>query len=335
MLRSILVLCISILLLSCNSLHGPRSITSSSTVSAEFSRSWISSRPGYIYATHYFTSEQTDDPAWEAVRLSKMDQVLICRTGKKVVRRDVRWFPVTRKSGQRCSAIIYTVKCDIPTLVPEDTSERDRREALLGELDEVPSKGCGGKDRILGPDEPDYDMKQYLHAQALLADAGGCDFVDRQLDAEIVIFPQTRIGSSTTINRALAARFNEGYLSYLARDLPEYPERIIGSALLRVGKLSAIFPSGGKAPRSSANIELVQTVGLGRDGRPYCVQLTALQGGRVWRRTIERSGAEGYAGIGIFPRTAKPTDDISLQNDVRQLLETLGNSMGMPAETPE
>lgn len=320
-----------LLVSACGSHTAPQGGMPPPTDFLSFNRSWSSSAQGYIYVSSYFTEGQVDDRAWEKRRLDKMEQVRICRTGERILHRDVRWFPATQATGRKCAAIVYTMACDIPTLAKNDSLESDRQEALVGELDQMPEKGCGQLRSEADSAKPNSDISDYLAVRSLLVDQAVCDFRQPRLDGRMTIQPTTRIGSSTKVEKGLAARVTDDWaLERITIDLRDDPKDMIGGRLRTSGRLGAIFPPKGKVARIPTNIELTQAIGLGRDGRPYCVQLTARQGDQVWRRTIERSGREAYAGIGVFgdrpSYNAKPT----LRDDMRELVEALIANMGLP-----
>ncbi|RYE70522.1 MAG: hypothetical protein EOP17_00255 [Rhizobiaceae bacterium] len=318
------------LLTSCSGRSPTQIAVPPPTDDTTYGRSWTSSERGFLHVASYFTRGQIDDPAWEARRLKKMGQVEICKTGQSVMRRDVRWFPATRITGQECAAVIYTITCDIPTHATVDTLEEDRQEALHGELYEAPKKGCGHLRSGASSRAPNADIRDYLASQSLLVDRSICDFQHPQLDGKIIVLPRTRIGVSIKVEKALAMRMGgPEAVKGLTRDLREDPAGIMEVRLRATGKIGAIFPPDGRVPNDPAHIELSQSVGLGRDGRPYCVQLTARQGDQVWRRTIERSGTAGYAGIGIFRNRERNNEARSLRDEDRDLIEALVTAMGL------
>lgn len=301
------------------------------TDNTSFAMFWTSSKLGYIYRASYFTASQVADPAWEAKRLSKMDMVGICEGGHLVNRRDVRWFPATPESGQPCAAIIYTARCDMPTHAKIDSLELDRQESLLGEMPTAPEKDCGAKEWASTLDRPGYEMQRYLDAQAHLVDRPVCDWRKPELHGKLTIHPETRVGLSTVIDRALAARMDQHWqLPQLVSEFGRLPEGYVHAALNRAGRIGTIFPPSHTVPDNPAHIRITQAIGLGRDGRPYCVQITARQGHQIWRRTIERSGAEGYAGIGIFGEGERPRKvDHTPEMDERDLMSALTLAMGL------
>jgi hypothetical protein len=302
------------------------------TNSDGFTSSWESSKQGFIYSSSYFTAGQVDNPLWEARRLSELARVKICQTGQQIVHRDVRWVAATKVSGQRCAAVIYTIACDVPTHATIDTLDQDREEALTGEIQDAPSDGCGANDSGKARNYPDSDMQQYLDAQSLLVDKQVCDFRKPRLNGIIKSLPRTRIGVTTVVDKALSARLDGHWqLPRLVFDFAHNPEWIIGSALRKDGKLGAIFPTSREVTSSPANIRITQTIGVGSDGRPYCVQVTARQGAQVWRRTIERSGAEAYAGIGLVGRETAHKPSSTPSDDERTLIQSLAQSIGLPS----
>ena len=111
-------------------------------------RQWQNARSGYVFAISYFTAGELSDPRWEKKRLEMMKQAIFCKTGEKIVRRDVRWFPANPVSRKRCAAVIYMVECDVPTLVPTDNLS-EIRQSMLSDPFEFPiERNCGQKDRF-------------------------------------------------------------------------------------------------------------------------------------------------------------------------------------------
>ena len=110
-------------------------------------RSWENARSGYAFSISYFTAAELKDIRWERKRLEMMKQARFCKTGERIVSRDVRWFPPTPESRRRCAAVLYIVKCDVPTLVPTDDLDESRQSFLTGPPDEPIEKNCGEKDR--------------------------------------------------------------------------------------------------------------------------------------------------------------------------------------------
>ena len=111
-------------------------------------RQWQNARSGYAFVISYFTAGELRDSRWEAKRLEMMKQAIFCKTGERIVRRDVRWFPATSVSRKRCAAVIYTVECDVPTLVPTDNLSEIRQALLTDPFDEPIEQNCGQKDRF-------------------------------------------------------------------------------------------------------------------------------------------------------------------------------------------
>ncbi len=111
-------------------------------------REWQNARSGYVFAIYYFTAAELRDLRWEKKRLEMMKQAIFCKTGEKVGRRDVRWFPATPVSQKRCAAVIYTVECDLPTLVPTDNLGQICQSLLTDTFDQPIEKNCGEKDRF-------------------------------------------------------------------------------------------------------------------------------------------------------------------------------------------
>ena len=110
-------------------------------------RTWNSSKLGYVFRIAYFTPQEEKDSRWEAKRLEMMEQVIICKSGKQITRRDVRWYEPTAESIAPCAAIVYTVECDEPTNVRIDNLKSDRIK-LLSQPTEAPlERQCGQKDR--------------------------------------------------------------------------------------------------------------------------------------------------------------------------------------------
>jgi hypothetical protein len=294
-----------------------------------YASSWASSRLGFIYSTSYFTRAQVDDPAWEAHRLAHMGFARICEGSHKVTRRDVRWFPPTAISGESCASVTYTVLCDTPTHAKEDTLEHDRQEMLLGEMLAAPEKGCSAKDWVAALDQPSSDIRDYQKVADAIVERPVCDLAHPRMDGPLRLRPDTRIAVATKIDAAYAARLRSfSSMSYYWFD--DEPSRVIGSALYKAQRLEAIFlPKNGRSPLPS-DIKIHQAIGLNGAGRPYCVQVTATQGPLVWRRTIVRSGIDGYRGdgIGSVSHVAQQST-YTTRDDLRAILHDLTIDVGL------
>jgi hypothetical protein len=276
---------------------------------------------------HYFTTAQINDPTWEAKRLQSLETLGYCEGGKRVIRRDVRWFAATPGSQRACAAVVYTVKCDIPTSVIRDGFEIDRRDALEGELPSPIERGCGGKDWTRMPASDPY-IRAYEKIRSHFVDREVCNLQSPTLDAPLELTPATRMVVRYSVDRALAARFAS---TAFDNRLTSIVETAVGSGLFRANKISGIFPASGVVSDNSANIRAELSIGLNKGGRPYCVQLTARQGNRVWRRTIERTAPLDGQPLGLFtfPKTDVPTAG----DDASALADALRASLGLPAAT--
>jgi hypothetical protein len=292
-------------------------------------RDWSSSKFGFVYAAYYFTKPQIDDPRWERKRLQSMNTATICAGGTQVIRRDVRWFAATPTSGRACAAVVYTVKCDIPTHATNDTFDLDRREPLEGELGKI-DKDCGEKE--WSKKQPtDYHITDYEKNQSYLVDRKVCDFRSPNIDGYLQLYPATRVAVKTTIDRALAARFGSGALD---DRFTRIVENELFQGLYRAKRLQGIFPADGILTKSIDNIQIDLALGLNHEGRPYCVQLTARQGNRTWRRTIDRSHVSDGRPMYLI-NYPKRVDQPFAGDDTRSLAESLSSSLGLPDKTAD
>lgn len=115
---------------------------------------WLQDTNGYVYRVGYFTQREIDDADWERTRiLHKNRPVIQCKLEtERVVRRDLRWYPATARSGQKCAAAVYTVLCGVPSEGPG--MDRSRRELLAEEPYNPIERACGSKDRYVeSPEE--------------------------------------------------------------------------------------------------------------------------------------------------------------------------------------
>lgn len=288
---------------------------------------WLSSKYGFIHATYYFTKAQVKDARWESQRLEAMRGVRFCKGGSSVIRRDVRWVPATPVSGQTCGVVIYTVKCDTPTNAQRDGFEQDRREFLLGELDRLPRKQCTGVSRT-GQVFPDSPAAEEKRNQLNIVDGPACDMDAPKLDGVIRITPKTRIAVTTNWERAFSKKFAGQDDDRLGRAV----EGKIRSGLFLAGMLEGIFPATGLVSDEPDNIRVGLSLGFNRGGRLYCVQLTARQAGRVWRRTIERDDKTSADSEGLFsgfdPSNAHP--DPTPGDDAESLSSEFRAALGLP-----
>lgn len=295
-------------------------------------RQWITSERGMIYEVGYFTEAQIASRAWEARRRELGGMVKRCESGKRIVRRDVRWFPATEVSGQRCAAVIYTIQCDAPTSAKEDNLARDRQSLLVGELAGEIEKGCGEKDlaKVLANSESD-SIRKYKKGLGMLAKREVCDFVGKDQDGPIRIFPETRIAVTAVMDEALAARYPD--LETIGRiDYRELVRRQLQASLTWGHKLSNIFPANGKVSDEPVNIRVEIALGLNRAGRPYCAQLTARQGLQVWRRTIERNDPPIPSGAAEQAARKRGESPISQLSDSADLAKAFATALGLPLQ---
>jgi hypothetical protein len=289
-------------------------------------RIWESSKYGMVYAVGYFTEDQMRSAAWEAKRREMGSTVEVCTGESRFVRRDVHWFPATTISGRQCALVVYTIQCDAPTMAPLDTFERDRESLLKGEANQVIGKNCGEKDNSrLRPGLDSSYFRDFRTGSEMLVDHEVCDFQAPSLDGQIRILPTTRIAVDIRMDSALAARYPS--LQSIGRD--DYRRRFQGNiqqALYDAGKLETIFPPEHKVSKDPANITVTAALGLNRSGHAYCIQLTATQDGRRWRRTIERDQAP-------FPTVRAMTNGEPVPtpvSDATALSSALDTAMGLP-----
>ena len=283
---------------------------------------------GYVDTRFYYTAAQASDRRWEAKRAPSPEWIRNnCESGKASVSRDIRWFPATPISGQVCAAIIYTVRCSGEGAGADADLAENHREMMLGELGAVPEKACGEKDSLRRPPSyfDDY-INEYRRGQALLVDRPVCDLTTPTLDGAITITARTRVATNVAVDRALIVR-------YIDQNTNLRLDRIVagrvGQSLLRAGMLPNIFTRDGIVSDDPANIRLTLTFGLNRDGRPHCVQLTARQGGRTWRRTIDRTGRIDPGPL-VFSRSRGTGGRPTPTDDADSLADALRAAMGLP-----
>jgi len=111
-------------------------------------RLWYPHRTGFIFRAGYFSAAEVSDPRWERGRVRMMqEQGITCgSSGSDIVRRDVRWYPATELSGQRCAALVYTVLCERENRLATSSAEEARREVLNREPGRPIQRNCGIKD---------------------------------------------------------------------------------------------------------------------------------------------------------------------------------------------
>jgi hypothetical protein len=252
-----------------------------------FNRYYRSSHLGYIMRAAYFTPAQIADPRWEAARMRVASNVRICRTSERIIHRDVVWYPVASRSGQQCGAIVYTVQCDVPNLAADGDLEQDRREALRFDAD-PPATGadCGEKDYTRKPQTRPISNEQLM--ARLLSPAAHCRAPDTSPANPIQLYSDSRLHFATEINPAFAAAHPQD-----PRYLVEVAHTGVANSFSRAElMLPRIRPSA--IGNDGINILITETYAMNAAGRPYCVQLTARQGSRLWRRTISRNGFADY-----------------------------------------
>ncbi|MEO7689876.1 MAG: hypothetical protein ABIS51_11365 [Sphingomonas sp.] len=292
--------------------------------------SWATAKNGFVFTSYYFTAAQANDPRLEANRLQSMGTVKSCDGGTAIVRREIRWFPATPISGQRCAAIVYTVKCNGRTDLAHDDLAEARSEAMFGELDAPLENACGEKDRARVPLH-DANIDIYREHQALLVDDQPCDLATPTLDGTIRLTDATRIASTIRFDRALAARYPDWSSDYY---LPSVVKQAFRRGLYRAGKLPNIFPPDGIVSDRLDNIRITLSIGLNHNGRPHCVQLTARQGGHVWRRTIDRAAPTGPGQLFFSSSGAKGGRPTPL-DDADSLAVALCVALGLPPVAPD
>lgn len=107
-------------------------------------RTWITYEGGYGFRAGYFSEAEMNHPAWEEGRQLLRRMAVSCHGPDKLARRDVRWFPATEQSGQKCAAVVYSYTCDGgPDPAEAETTHRD----LLDKAPDEPiERDCGNKD---------------------------------------------------------------------------------------------------------------------------------------------------------------------------------------------
>jgi hypothetical protein len=111
-------------------------------------RTWSPTRTGYTFRIGYFSEGEVRDARWERDRIRMMlEQGAQCSPSRRrIVRRDIRWYPATPLSGRRCAALVYTVSCGNENPTAGRTAEDDRRALLAAEPQRPIAHDCGNKD---------------------------------------------------------------------------------------------------------------------------------------------------------------------------------------------
>jgi hypothetical protein len=283
---------------------------------------------GFVYRQSYFSEAEVLDPRWEVRRRETMNRIRMCPT-YRITRRDIRWYEPTPESGQRCAAIIYTAWCAGPGHGNPARTEADRIAALRQDVDAHPiGRRCGDKDPAHIPDTPSATAAAW-HAEeeakwtALLSTSAACDGADTETADPVRVLPETRFHVRTLASPAFRAvvppRFRADWLSRVPLQMT--------NALYEAGR---VVPQVRTTPieDNGVNILVTQQLSLKPDGTPYCVQLTARQGPRLWRHSIHRAGfVEQLAqsvGIDRQGRSRDPSRYWSPASDGVDLASALG-----------
>lgn len=134
---------------------------------------WTQDPSGYVHRVGYFTRREIDDADWERARTLLMNKnVIMCgKKTERIVRRDLRWYPATARSGQQCAAVVYTVLCDAQN--EGSGMAESRRELLAEEPDKPMERACGHKDFYVNfPEECVVQDFRRATCQRLLAKNG-------------------------------------------------------------------------------------------------------------------------------------------------------------------
>jgi hypothetical protein len=283
------------------------------------------SRAGYVIRLGYFTAPQARDSAWEARRLEWVRGVDWCPGAASIVRRETLWYRATPSSGQSCAAFVYTVRCAVPRREGEDSVERDRQFVLRDDPDPPIGADCGDKDGANWPmtvaPTPAQELAPLLSSDAV------CAARNMTSDDPIRLYAETRIHVRTLIDPAFSAAFPSGVPAGVFR-------RAAPAGLLRVFARAALVRPRLRASAvedDGVNILVTQTYALDRAGRPYCVELTARQGARIWRRHVAHPGfveqRRTEIGIDREGRSADPRRFWSPTIDAVELGMELGASL--------
>jgi hypothetical protein len=148
----------------------------------------------------------------------------------------------------------------------------------------------------------------------------------------IQVFDETRIHIGARIHPALSSLVPALIdLNYAARN----PQAGIEHAFYRSQLMSPRFRRT-PVPDDGVNILITNEYGLNAAGEPYCLQLTARQGPRIWRRTISRPGlVEQLRGeIGMTPdgRSNDPNRYWNPFMDSLSLARSLGADLASHAD---
>jgi len=245
---------------------------------------WRSDLGGYVFRIGYFTEGQVEDRRWEAARLRMMDSGRFCNGfGEgRIVRREVRWYEPTPVSRRRCAALVYTLHCTHPRQRPGDDLARQRILLLREDAEPPIEADCGEKDRARRPPPGPYRYNPPL--QELLSPEAGCALTHARGGRPFRVTPETRIFTRTRIHPAFATHVGAhdgfGYripawgIDHAFSEASRIPPRLRETAV----------------PNDGVNILVEQDFALDDTGAPYCVRLTARQGGRVWQRRLVRAG---------------------------------------------
>ena len=237
---------------------------------------------GFVYRQGYFTEAEVLDPRWEVRRREKMNQIRMCPS-YRIVRRDIRWYEATPESGQRCAAIVYSGLCAGRRGSGRDERETDRITVLRQDADRPIPAACGTKDPALTPERPRPSDEQ--RRAELLSPAATCEAGEAATAEPIRLVPATRVHVRTLVHPGFAAASPEPFRA-------DWFARIPTNAVSAFSREGRIVPQIRTSPLPDDGVNLLVTLefALRRDGEPYCVQLSARQGARRWRRTIERPG---------------------------------------------
>lgn len=291
---------------------------------------------GYVTRLSYFSRAEMRDKAWEKSR--RYHATDHNRDGCSIIRRDVRWFPATRSSGEACASAVYSFACGKPTAEELRSIDQQRLDLLREEPDRPIEKQCGDKrpnpKRLLTSE--DYDRLQASKAASFATQDAHCANIEADRSDRITLYQDSHV--------AVIGRYSP--------DIETTPRSILQlSDTLQRGLARRAFMAGRLAPiavhdparaRGPHDILITHIVGGDQAGAGYCVRVTAQQGNRLWRRTIQRASVTGPGRVNMFGYPFDPehrwndwTDSIALGDQLATHVGLPFADLASPSATPE
>jgi hypothetical protein len=260
---------------------------------------WDSNADGYIYSTWYYTRDQVESEAWEAARRPEGGPTF-CGS-KRVVHRDVRWFDPIAPGEPKCAVIVYSLACSARRPEWGSSLEYERKQILLEEPDDLPSRNCGEKDGTI--------RRQPLNqprfgATAIVSTDADCNLLPDISSGQFHLNDVNYLNVRVFVSRS--------FLKDFPGPINEHLAHFVGYAASLEQKIHLVFVKRPLAD-DGQNIFMEQT--FASDGNRFCVTLTAQQGDATWRKSFKSQAIANFGG------SARREPNVTNQWDASKMLQ--------------